>query len=504
MTHLQLLWELYRHRRLSEKRMMGLEINKAGQVMMVFSYLITSAYLMFFAFMLASAANGSTRFTSFELLITMMPFFLLVDFVLRFMVKRTPSQIIKPYLLLPIRKVVCVDMFLTISMLSYGKLMWYTFFLPYCFMSVLFSWGFGMFIHLLVLVYLLFTVNSLYYILVRTLLTRSFFYWLLPIAVYGLIAFPFYLGENPGFNHYVFVYSRLGYWVTAYPSVFYLVIFGVMALLYYINRRIQLASIMIEVGQNKQKTMRSVTTLSYFDKWGIVGQYFKLEMKSVLRNKSPRTQMILSIVICVFFCLMFVFTDSYDNPYMTDFFGVYCFGIFSQTILSQVMSYEGNYISVLMIRKENIYNLLRAKYYFFLCLLVFPLLLMSPIMISGKWDVMTFIAYFFLVAGPIHLIYFQLAVYNNVTMPLNTKLTSSSNMKFNYIPMLIAFLGYGFPITLLSVLKVLSSPMVSNLVSIALGIVVFALHPIWLKNIYKRFMNRRYDNLTSFYASKNN
>ena len=67
--------------------------------------------------------------------------------------------------------------------------------------------------------------------------------------------------------------------------------------------------------------------------------------------------------------------------------------------LITIMCYEGNYIDGLMSRRESILQLLTAKYYFNVTLLLIPPIILLPLMIIGKMSVWMNIGYFFFTAG---------------------------------------------------------------------------------------------------------
>jgi hypothetical protein len=52
-------------------------------------------------------------------------------------------------------------------------------------------------------------------------------------------------------------------------------------------------------------------------------------------------------------------------------------------------------------------------------------------------------------------------------------------------------------------LVTLLGSMWGGLVMMALGLAGVALHHVWLKAIYKQFMIRRYENMSSFRATRN-
>lgn len=142
MNRLQTIRELRRHRKLAEKRALNFEQNRTAKYVVWFLGGFMIVYLMFFAVMLSLIANESTSTTALELMMGVAPFILLLDFLFRFAAQQTPSQIVKPYVLLPIPKSVCIDAFIGTSLFTSGNLIWFAMLVPYAVMSVLFVEGF--------------------------------------------------------------------------------------------------------------------------------------------------------------------------------------------------------------------------------------------------------------------------------------------------------------------------------------------------------------------------
>ena len=95
---------------------------------------------------------------------------------------------------------------------------------------------------------------------------------------------------------------------------------------------------------------------------------------------------------------------------------------------------------------------------------------------------------------------FQLAVYNSTTIHLNEKMTKGGqNSKYQIIVSLVALF---VPMGIMYLLVTLLGTNIGSLVMIAIGAVGAALHPLWLKNIYSRFMKRRYENMAGFRATR--
>lgn len=182
-----------------------------------------------------------------------------------------------------------------------------------------------------------------------------------------------------------------------------------------------------------------------------IGEYIRLELKLLLRNKVCRKSLYSVTAIVLIFSLTISFSDIYDGG-SRDFFVLYNYIIFGILFLSPLMSYEGNYIDGLMSRKESIYSLLRAKYILYSIALIIPFVLMIPGMVTGKVSVLECTAWIIFVPGAVYFCLFQLAVYNNKTLDLNAKMTGRQNVGTG-LQNLIAGGAFGVPLLLFFVLN---------------------------------------------------
>ena len=120
---------------------------------------------------------------------------------------------------------------------------------------------------------------------------------------------------------------------------------------------------------------------------------------------------------------------------------------------------------------------------------------------TGKLTVVSCLAWALFTAGAIYFCLFQLAVYNNRTLDLNTKLTNRQNMGTG-LQNLISFAAFGLPLLLNFVLKIWLGENTTNIILIVIGLGFILTSRFWLKNIYHRFMKRRYKNLEGFRDSR--
>ncbi len=502
MNRYQLFKQLRKHRKLAEKRAMNFSQNKSAKWIVGFLSAFMILYLMFFAIIFATVANSSNSITSLEFMFGLAPFILIVDFLLRFSVQQTPSQLVKPYIMLPIGRYTCSDIFVLTSMLNTSNLIWMAMLVPYAFMAILFSFGIYSTLLFLLTCYLLIVANSQWYLICRTKIIDSQCWWALPIIVYALIFSPFYLGNNAGSSKFFNFYGHPGTLIEEHSLLPLFAAAAIVLLLFTINRRLQYAHIRTELIGHAAQTLHHTTQLKALDKYGEVGEYLKLEIKSIMRNKNPKKSFIASTVVVLIFSMLISFTDIYSGKFMGNFWCIYNYVIYGATMLSRIMCNEGNYIDALMVRKENLLTLLRAKYIFFTLLLLLPFLLMLPTVIFGEWTLLMLVAYAVFTAGFQYFILFQLAAYNKQTIPLNTKFLAKGSIENNYFQILVQLVAFFFPLLAISILQTCLNDTLAYITMLIIGIAFVATHKVWIKNIYKRMMRKRYENMAAFRASR--
>jgi hypothetical protein len=163
------------------------------------------------------------------------------------------------------------------------------------------------------------------------------------------------------------------------------------------------------------------------------------------------------------------------------------------------MSYEANYIDFLMVHKENIISLLKAKYYIYSVLILLPFLLLMPAVISGKTTLLTLIGLAFYTAGVRNAVTLQLAVYNNTKLPLNTKLTAKSVNGTNYKELLVVMFVMFFPLLFIKILDLFLSETMVNITLLTAGLITMLTNSLWIRNIYNRMQKNRYKTLEAFH-----
>lgn len=496
MNRLQLFRLLRKNNQLSYRRSPAFEQSLVAKVLMVIGGGFFVLYLILYGTLFAHIATESGEP---GMLFVLMPIMLLIDFGLRFMVQQTPSMLVKPYLLLPLPRNSIIECFLLNSVFSIYNLLWLAFFLPYSFVVGMGGYGWLTSLVLLLSGELMVMVNSQFYLMVRTLIHRSMLWWGLPIVVFGSYFGLLFLSDQLQFvKHMLDGLSVFGESYFTFP-------FSLLLLcgLFWLNRRMQFAFVYEEISNNDKSSTKPVRVHSFslLEHFGNLGEYMKLEVKSIERNKAVRSRFIMSASLIVVFSVLIAYTSMYNGMMMRNFWCYYCFSIYGMTTLTKIMSFEGNYIDLFMVQRENILTLLKAKYYTQCIMLVLPFLVMLPAVIEGKFTLLMMFAYMLISSGMLFFMLFQLAVYNKQTLPLNQKVTGKGSME-NGLQLIIELVGMFLPICLISVLLLFLSEEMTYIVMIIIGLLFTVTHPLWLRNIYRRMMKRKYENLEGFISSR--
>ncbi len=498
-------WEtiktLRRHTKLSEERSVAFAQNKVAKVFGYVMFAFCILYLMFLSIPLAMAANSSRQHTGSELMFGMLPFILCVDFYFRFMLQQTPSQRIKPYSLLPLGRYACIDSFLFNSATSSGNSIWQAMFIPYAIMCILYVEGFWSTMGFLIALQLVIVANSLWYLLCRTLINRKYYWWALPLLWMALLFSPWYIGSNASFTQLCETYAVIGDGASHWSPWVFGGLLLLLYILYIVNRRVQYDSIHLELSKSEKTEIKHVTQLSQFERFGEVGEYLKLEVKSIMRNKNIRKAFISANILILLFSLAISFTDIYDGG-MTKFLAVYNFAIYGAMLLVKTMCYEGNYIDCLMVHKENILQLLKAKYFLYTALLLLPMVLMLPTVFMGKCSLLMLIGIMLMVGGPVHACFLYLAIINKQTIPLNTKFIGKGTMETNFLQIAVEIGAFLLPLVLLNLFPLIFGDIGGALALMAIGLLFILTYRVWLRDIYRRMMKRRYENLEGFHATR--
>ena len=487
------------NQKLAEKRNPAFDTNRFAKFLMYFMIVYWAALFLFIGVMLPFMFEGLVpNMEPYHIMNQGILYVMAGDFLMRFMAQLSVSQEIKPYLLMPVKRKKLISLLLLKSGLDGYNFIWFFVYVPFAFITVIRFFGFGgMFLYLLG-IWLVFVFNNYFYLLCKLLLGEKTLWLLLPVAIFGLLGAAEFLLDGLPISRFT---MDLGEGFIEGNPLSFLFVLACIGVMFLINLKLQQRMIYNEISKKEDTKIKHVSEYKFLDKYGEVGEYIRLELKLITRNKTVKTQFRMGVIVMMAFSFLLAFTDVYDGTGMTKFICLYNYAVLPIMTLGQVMCFEGNYIDGLMSRKESIFNLLRAKYYLTTLIILVPFLFMMFPITKGKITLLMAIAYLIFVVGFVFFMLLQLAVYNTRTLPLNANLMKS-NKSSNWIQGLITGAAFMLPLLIDKLLSALLQEEVAHIILILIGLGFIATHNLWIKNIYKRFMKRRYKNMEEFRASR--
>lgn len=491
--------ELYKHHRLAAKRHPMYEKNKFGKFFMYFTAVFWAGYLIFFGTTFAlSFAEAAPNMEPYNVMNKGLIFVFALDFLMRFPFQKTPTQEVKPYLLIPIKRNRVLDFLLLRSGLDIFNTVWLFMFVPFAIITVTKFFGVTGIITYSLGIYLLTVLNNYWYLLCRTLINERIYWIALPIAVYAALGAIMFIPEKNFIS--IFTMNLGGAFIEG-NVLAYLGTLAAIALLWMANRKIMVGLVYAELNKVEDTKVKHVSEYKFLERYGEIGEYFRLELKMLFRNKRCKTSLRSIAIIVLLFSGLLGFSDVYDGAIMKSFTSIYAFVAFGLVILTQIMSFEGNYLDGLMTRKESIFSLLKAKYYLYSMGVIIPFIFMIPAMVMGKLTLLGAFAFAFFAIGPVYFMLFQLAVYNNKTVPLNEGVSGRQGSGSAF-QMLVSFAAFGIPMILYSALNAIFGEVIGQWILLGIGLAFMLTSHLWIQNVYKRFMVRRYKNMEGFRDTK--
>lgn len=492
---MNVIYELYKLGKLSEKRNPMYESSKYAKLMIYIGAAFWAGYLAFFGILFAFAFQGEAV-EPYHMLNQGLIFVLALDYVMRFTFQKPPTQEMQPFLLLPIKRVRLIDALLIRSGMSAFNWIWHFMFVPFALLTVLRFYGlWGVLLYCIGL-WLLILINNYWYLFTRTLMGEKIWWVLLPLVVYGLLAAALFIPEESP----IFDFSmNVGEGFITGNILTFLGVLAVLALVMLANRVLLSHLSYKENAKVEDAKVKHVTDFGFFNRFGEIGEYMRLELKLFTRNKTPKQQLYTAMAIVAMFVLLVSFTDVYGES-MSAFIFFYNFAIFGVMFLANVMSYEGNYIDGLLTRKESLYSLLLAKFYLYTVMMLIPMILMIPAMVMGKSSFLHCLSWVIFVSGFVYFLFFQVVVYNKNTLPLNKKLTARLNT--NGMQQVISLAVFAIPLMLRFGLEAFFERWIVDLVFIGIGLAFMVTHRLWIRNVYQRFMAKKYAQLEGFRSTR--
>lgn len=456
--------------------------------------LFWAGYLIFFGvfFATAFASLAPTREPYHLMNGGVLLIILFLDILMRIPLQKTPTQEIKPYLLLPLKRQRLIDFLLIRSGLSAFNLFWLFLFIPFALLTVTKFYGLTGVLSYILAIWLLILINNYWYLLCRTLFDRHWLWILLPIGFYSGLASLFFLFEDQKKDFARLLMDLGDAYITANPWAFMATLLCIV-LLWWANSRTISKLMYAELNKVEDSRVNHTANYQFLDNYGLIGEYIRLELRLLWRNRRCKNTLKSIFFVIIMFAALLTFSDVYDD---NNFIIMYSYSMFGISILLHLFSFEGNYIDGLLTRPGSILHLLRAKYYLYCLAQLIPFILMLPAIFMGKVTWLAAFSWTFFSIGCIYFFLFRCSVYNKQTIPLNAKL--SMKQTNNALHIIVSLVVLALPITLFHLLLLVGDEELAHSILLAIGLIFVLTSPRWIRSVHHHWMLRRYPNLEGF------
>ena len=418
-------------------------------------------------------------------------YYLVFDLLFRFFFQKMPTLTIIPFLNQNIKKNSIVHYTLGKTVLSFFNFLHWFFFIPFTLVLIkegfnpinAIFWGLSM----LFFIY----VNNFIAILIDK--KDSVFYGVIAIfAAFGLLQYYNLFDITNYTNSFFEGFYNLNYFV--------LIPILLLITLYYFTFEFFKSNLYLDAGLAVKQADATTENYSWLDKLGSVSTFIKNDIRLIKRNKRAKTSVIMSVIFLFYGLLFFTGSiESYDNPFMKIFAGIFVSGGFLFTFGQFVPSWDSSYYPLMMTQNITYKDYLNSKWWLIIIATIVSTLLGSFYLYFG-WE-----AYLAIIACAIfnmginsHLILLGGAFIKTPIDLTKAKGAFGDKKAFNVKTMLISLPKLLLPIALYSLGHFLLSPIYGYVFIVLAGLIGFAFKNRVFKMIENIYKKEKYATLQAY------
>lgn len=417
-------------------------------------------------------ANVMDKFNGFFI------YYLVGDVIMRFMLQKFPSFAVSKYLTLNISKATLTRYLLSKSLISFFNILPLFVIVPFFFTNALGSLGAAEALRWLALLFTLVMLNNyLSFWLDRNMDGHPILVYLI-LAVVTILIYAEYKG-----------WFMLSDYAAAFVSYFYnspllLVPLGLLVGIYSVLfKNLKNNAYLDATPGGGAAALAGGMEFQFLDQFGKVGQWLRLELKLIWRNKKSRNYFYMSLIFLIY---PFAFgVDWMDNIYLMIVFGMLMVGAFMLNYGQLLFSWNSSHFDFVITQNLSLYNYLRSKYLLIALSNAFFFVLSTPyLFLRPKIVFVNFVMMFFN-AGVISFVYLWFTMNNSKKMSL-----AQGNV-FNQEGISIAHYLIGLPIIAMPYLVFVPFKLMGyeNLGLVMLGLVGL-IGLVYHERIIKKFMDQ--------------
>ncbi len=489
--------ELYKHNILAIIRAPLHQISKIGRLFLIAGTIFIISNLVFSGFFLDSIIklvypDKDSIYVFNSVLIYLFAF----DLFFRSLLQKLPKVDFIPYLILPVSINWIIRFLISKSFLSF-----FNFYLLFLFIPFLLKTDLPNINTISVITYcagfiLLIVTNQLLINILNSVIQKRFlliFFPLIIIVILIILRFYFYF---PIGIKTMFIGNSL------LKGNFYVIALQIFILisLYLLNKISFKMLISSEIDYQKiiRGNRKINKNLNILADWGIIGEYMRLELFMILRNKRTRQNIYYSMFF-IFYSILFLFTNEilWNSIYVKQIVYLTITGIFALFHGQFILSWESSFFDFIQTYNITFKDFLKAKYYLFIISNFLLGIILLPVVLIMKTDLFLFISILIFNTGVTNFLIIYNSIFNSGKIDLARKAYANwQGTGPNHF--LIFLVIVGVPLSISYIIRLLVIDNYIYLVFILTGGVVTVFHNRWIDFIAKKFRERKYSNLENY------
>jgi Family of unknown function (DUF5687) len=413
-------------------------------------------------------------------------YYFLADFLARLQLQELPTISVVPYLGLNVKRHKIVNFLNLKSLFSPLNFTPLFILLPFCFTAIDKSFGIVVSIMYALAVLSLTLMNNFLCLYLKRKSISNILYVVIGIAVILMFALLEYYhiisiaaGSNKIFAAMVF-HPLLAFGFTI-----------VTLIIFIINSRYLANNLYLE-ELSKTTTQKSTTDYPFLNRFGKVGELVGLEIKLIVRNKRPRSLLLVGCLIMLYGFMFYTKTALSKNEFGRLFFAAFLITGISVVNYGQLMfAWQSPHFDGLLSNKISIKDFIKAKFLLFTLMGSIAFLLSCFYgLISWKLILLELAAYLYNVGfGTVIILFFATMNYKRIDL--------SKASRFNYegsswVQWVLAIPLMLIPVMLYLPFGLLNEPAMGISAVALFGLTTLLLRNMWIALLVKQFNNQRY------------
>ena len=308
--------------------------------------------------------------------------YFLFDLLMRLQLQELPTLRVQPYLHLPIKRNTLVRYLAITAVFSVFNLWPFVLFLPFVFKVVAADLGAIVALAFVLAITGLTILNNYLALYIKRRSNLNGWLFLIVAAVLILITtadFKWHLYSLHNISYLFF--GRL-----LHTPALAIIPLALGLVMYYFNFLYLKQNLYLEeLTAHKVKSYKSSTDIPFLNRFGRVGDLAANEIKLILRNKRPRSALIMGLFF-MFYGLIFYTNAAYGEGFKI-FVGMFMTGIFIISYGQFMFSWQGSHFDGLLVSKISYSDFVKAKYLIFTVISTIAFLLTTPYVYFG-WKVL--------------------------------------------------------------------------------------------------------------------